>query len=70
MDLATLKTWRDALMTARFQGVLKVEAGDKRVTYRSDAEMRNALNDLERRIAALEGRPAPKRILTYADKGL
>ncbi len=70
MDLEQLKAWRDVLTEARFRGVHKVEAGDKQVTYRSDAEMRNALNDLERRIAMLEGRSMSRRILTYADKGL
>jgi hypothetical protein len=70
MDLEQFKTQRDALMTARFQGVLTVKAGDKQVTYRSDAEMRTALNDLERRIATLEGRSMSRRILTYTDKGL
>jgi hypothetical protein len=70
MDLEQLKGQRDVLMAARFQGVLTVKAGDKLVTYRSDAEMRTALNDLERRIATLEGRSMSRRILTYVDKGL
>jgi hypothetical protein len=34
-----------------------VKAGDKWVTYKSDAELQSALNDLEREIAKAEGRP-------------
>ena len=51
VDIAELTRWRDALMAARYQGVRTVEYDGKRVTYASDAEMANALADLERRIA-------------------
>ena len=55
-DLAELVRWRDALMAARYQGVRTVEYDGKRVSYASDAEMANALADLERRIAECGGR--------------
>lgn len=52
MTYATqLTQWRDALMAARYKGVRTVEYDGKRVTYATDAEMANALADLERRIA-------------------
>ena len=38
MTLDQLKTLRDALQAARYNGVLTIKAGDKWVTYRSDAE--------------------------------
>ena len=50
-DVAELTRWRDALMAARYQGVRTVEYDSKRVSYATDAEMANALADLERRIA-------------------
>jgi len=38
-------------MAARYKGVRTVEYDGKRVTYATDAEMANALADLDRRIA-------------------
>lgn len=70
MDLAQLITLRDALKAARYQGVLSIKAGDKWVTYKSDAEMRSALSALEREIALVQGKPTSRRIKTYASKGL
>ncbi|MEQ8693894.1 MAG: hypothetical protein RIC85_01005 [Gammaproteobacteria bacterium] len=51
-DTAQLTQWRDALMAARYKGVRTVEYDGKRVTYATDAEMANALADLDRRIAS------------------
>jgi hypothetical protein len=51
-DLAQLTAWRDALMAARYRGVRTVEYDGKRVTYATDGEMRAALADLDRKIAA------------------
>lgn len=39
-------------MAARYQGVRTVEYDGKRVTYATDAEIANALADLERRISS------------------
>ena len=50
--------------------MLTVKAGDKWVTYKSDAELQSALHDLDREIALAEGRPRARRIRTYAGKGL
>ena len=70
MTLEQLKTQREALLSARFNGVLTVKAGDKWVTYKSDAELQSALGDLDREIAKLEGRPHARRIRTLCAKGL
>jgi len=51
-DIAQMTAWRDALLKARYAGVRTVEYDGRRVAYATDAEMANALADLERRIAA------------------
>jgi hypothetical protein len=55
-DLATLQTRLDALCEARASGVLTVEVDGQRITYRSDPELAAAIADIERRIAAAQGR--------------
>ena len=50
-DITQLTQWRGALMAARYKGVRTVEYDGKRVTYATDAEMANALADLDRKIA-------------------
>ncbi len=62
MTFEQLKIQREALQSARFNGVLTVKAGDKWATYKSDAELQSALGDLDREIAKLEGRPHARRI--------
>lgn len=44
-----------ALKAAYAQGVLKVRHGDKEVTYRSAAEMRQVIQDLERALGLRKG---------------
>ena len=68
MTLEQLKTQREALQAARFNGVLTVKAGDKTVTYKSNIEIQAALSDLEREIARLHGRPQARRIRTVCGK--
>ena len=70
MTLEQLKTQREALQAARFNGVFTVKAGDKTVTYKSNIEIQAALSDLEREIARLQGRPQARRIRTVCGKGL
>ena len=70
MTLEQLKTQREALQVARFNGVLTVKAGDKTVTYKSNVEIQAALSDLEREIARLQGRPRARRVRTVCGKGL
>ncbi len=68
-DLAQLTTWRDALLKARYAGIRTVEYDGKRVTYGSDAEMANALSDLERRITATNAQPITQVRIT-SSKGV
>lgn len=70
MTLEQLKSQREALQTARFNGVLTIKAGDKLVTYKSDAELQAALADMDREIARQEGRPRARSIRTVCAKGL
>lgn len=70
MELTELKRLRDELLAARFSGALSVKAGEQQVTYRSEAEMRAALADLEAQIARLEGRPSARRARVWCAKGL
>jgi len=70
MSLEQLKAQRDALQAARYNGVLTIKAGDKWVTYRSDAELQSAMADLDREIAKAEGRPRARRMRTICGKGL
>ena len=70
MTLEQLKAQREALLAARFSAALTIRAGDKWLTYKSDAELQSALDDLEREIAKAEGRPRARRIRIYAGKGL
>lgn len=70
MDLAQLQAQRDALRTALYQGVLSVRAGDKSVNYKSNAEMREALRELEAEIQNMKGKKRVKRILPYGVKSV
>lgn len=60
--LAQLSTWRDALMSARYQGIRTVKYGGKRITYATDAKMAEALGDLNRQITGTTSRIAVVRI--------
>ena len=51
-DLEQLTAWRDALQAARYAGVRTVEYDGKHIRYATDTEMRTALADLDRQIAA------------------
>ncbi len=68
--LAQLETMRDALMRARFAGVRTVRTDTEEVSYASDAEMRTALADLERRILEMRGTPKVTTVRLTVSKGL
>ena len=71
MDLADLIAQRDALQSARYSGAMRIRAGDKWLDYKSDAEMRRALDDLNDQIAAAQGHRRGLRLArTTATKGL
>lgn len=71
MTLAELYKARDDLHKARFNdGARVVEWGERRIEYRSDAELRQAMVDIERQIREAEGRSPVTTIRITSSKGL
>ena len=71
MDLERMRALLAALQEARYAGVRSVSYDGKTITYGSDAELANAIADLEVRIAsATTGTPRRRRWGTVASKGL
>ena len=68
-SLSEMTAWRDALAAARFRGVRTVEMGERRITYATDQEMREALRDLDAEIAKASGRRI-NQIRITSSKGL
>ena len=61
LSVQELQTMRDDLVRARAKGVRELQLDGQRVRYGSDAEMRDAIMDIEKRIrAATAGRPSRK----------
>jgi hypothetical protein len=69
MDLERMRALLAALQEARYAGVRAVSYDGKTITYGSDAELANAISDLETRIATT-GSPRRRRWGTVATKGL
>lgn len=71
MDLERMRALLTALQEARYAGVRTVSYEGKSIGYGTDAELANAINDLETRIAAAtSGTPRRRRWGTVATKGL
>ena len=71
MDLERMRALLAALQEARYAGVRSVSYDGKTITYGSDAELANAITDLEARIASTTtGTPRRRRWGTVATKGL
>ena len=71
MDLERMRALLAALQEARYAGVRSVSYDGKSINYGSDAELANAINDLETRLAtATSGAPRRRRWGTVASKGL
>ena len=71
MDLERMRALLAALQEARYAGVRSVSYDGKSINYGSDAELANAISDLETRIAAATtGVPRRRRWGTVASKGL
>ena len=64
-----LVTLRDTLIRARARGVRVAQLGEERIEFRSDAEMRNAIGDLDRRIAAASS-ARPTSVRFSSSKGM
>jgi hypothetical protein len=67
--VAELQAQLDRLRSIRRTGALRVQIGDERVEFRSDAELAAAITDLE---AEINGAGAPPITLVYVSstKGL
>ncbi len=63
-------TQRDALRQAIVSGVLRLIYDGKTVEYRSMAELKSALNDVEQALARDNGEVQTRRIKIYAEKDL
>ena len=71
MDLERMRALLAALQEARYAGVRSVSYDGKSINYGSDAELANAISDLETRIAtSTSGNPRRRRWGTVASKGL
>lgn len=71
MDPERMRALLAALQEARYAGVRSVSYDGKTITYGSDAELANAISDLETRIVtATTGTPRRRRWGTVASKGL
>ncbi len=70
MEIDQLRALLSALQEARFSGLRSVSYDGKTLTYGSDAELANAIADLETRIARATGRTRRRRWGTVATKGL
>ena len=61
---------RDALKQAIASGVLRLSYDGKTVEYRSMAELKAALTEVEQGLAKDNGQPVTRQIKIYADKDL
>lgn len=61
---------RDALRSAIASGVLRLSYDGRNVEYRSMAELKAALNEVEAALARDNGMPVTRQIKIYADKDL
>ena len=68
--LAELIAMRDALEAARFSGTRKLVYAGRETEFKSDAEMKRALLDLERKIAAASGTTGAPFVTFATSKGL
>jgi hypothetical protein len=70
LTLTQLEEMRDALLTAIGSGTLRVEFGERSLTYRSTVEMQAALVSIEREIEKLGGGPERPRQIVITPKGV
>jgi len=70
LTLTQLEEMHDTLLTAIGSGSLRVEFGERSLTYRSIQEMQSALVTIEREIEALGGGPERPRQIVITPKGV
>lgn len=68
--IAELNTRREALAASRSSGVARVSYDGKTVEYRSLSEIERAIEQLDREIAAMEGRRIVRHVRVTTTKGL
>ena len=72
-NLTTLQSQLDKLNAARATGMLSVEylanGVSRKISYKTDREMNAAVQDLQRRIAALQGNTS-RTVVVTTSKGL
>jgi hypothetical protein len=68
--IAELNTRREALAASRSSGVARVSYDGKTVEYRSLAEIERAIEQIDRDIAAMEGRRIVRHVRVTTSKGL
>lgn len=67
--LAELQARRDALAEARYSGQRKVKTGNTEIEFKTDAEIKAALDDLDREISAASNASTPAFIVFNTSKG-
>lgn len=68
--LTQLEEMRDALLDAIGSGTLRVDFGERSLTYRNVPEMQAALATIEREIERLGGGPERPRQIVITPKGV
>lgn len=68
-DVEALRSQLAKLEQARFVGARRVRHGHSEVEYRTDAEMRTAILDLQAQIDRAEGVTRPTTFVVRASKG-
>lgn len=69
LESTELVALRDELVRARAKGVRALQLGAERVEYRTDAEMADAIADLDRRIASAS-KSTPRVARFSSSKGM
>jgi hypothetical protein len=68
--VAELEARLEALRAQRDSAVARVSYDGRSVEYRGTAEIARAIADLERELAALQGKSPLRQIRVYTSKGL
>jgi len=68
-DAAAIRQRLETLRQKRASGVRTVRFGDDEATYKSDSEMAAAIADLERQLAAAEGRSSVQVVNIRSKRG-
>lgn len=68
-SLAELTSLRAALEVARFSGNRRVRTGESEIEFKTDAEMKAALSELDRQIAVTAGATVPTVVRFATSKG-